>query len=142
MSRSARVLVCSLGVPPQEIRMPSDPGLPGHLGGLMDLIGGPVESVPLDGGVHLWCSVGGTHPGSRVPLNRCVPRDPQLPPGFEDADLERLAAQMAIAAHLQVHGEFVLARGNAGAGLVDMTDSDVERWTRWFEVDAQVRRRK
>ncbi|HEX3475355.1 MAG TPA: hypothetical protein VHT91_10065 [Kofleriaceae bacterium] len=48
---------------------------------------------------------------------------------------------MAIAAHLQVHGEFVLAPGNAAAGLVDTTDSDVERWTRWFEVDAQVRRK-
>jgi hypothetical protein len=135
--RSARVLVCFLGMPPQEIRMPSDPGLPGHLGGLMDLIGGPVESVPLDGGVHLWCSVGALYPG--LPLNRCVPRDPQLPPGFKDADPARLAAAMALAAHLEVHGEFVLVRGNAEAGLVDLTDSDVERWSRWFEIEARRR---
>ena len=140
--RSARVLVCFLGMPPQEIRMPSDPGLPGHLGALMHFIGGPVESVPLDGGVYLWCSVGGTHPGPRVPLNRRVPRDPQLPPGYEDADPARLAAQMAIAAHLEVHGEFVLARGNAEAGLEDLTDDDIKRWTRWFDVEARVRRGK
>ena len=59
--------------------------------------------------------------------------------GFEKANPARLAAQMAIAAHLQVHGEFVLVRGNAEAGLVDLTDDDVERWSRWFEVDARVR---
>ncbi|HEX8107272.1 MAG TPA: hypothetical protein VF516_06055 [Kofleriaceae bacterium] len=106
----------------------------------MELIGGPVESVPLDGGVHLWCSQGGLYPG--LPLNRCVPRDPQLPPGFKDADPARRAAVMALSAHLQVHGEFVLARGNAEAGLEDLTDDDIKRWTRWFEVDAQVRRRK
>jgi hypothetical protein len=23
-----------------------------------------------------------------------------------------------------------------------LTDDDIKRWTRWFEVDAQVRRRK
>lgn len=136
---SARVLVCVPGMPPQEIRMPSDPGLPGHLGGLMDLIGGPVESAPLEGGVYLWCSVGGTHPRPRAP-HRCVPRNPQLPPGFEDADPARLAAQMAASAHLEVRGELVLVRGNAEAGLVDLTDEDVERWTLWFEVDARVRR--
>ena len=124
---SARVLVCFTGMPPQEIRMPSDPGLPGHLGGLRDLIGGPVESVPLDGGVHLWCGVGGTHPGPRVPLNRRVPRDPQLPPGHEDTDPARLAALMAIAAHLEVSGEFVLVRGNPEVGLVDLTDEEIER---------------
>jgi hypothetical protein len=108
MSRPARVLVCFLGAPPEEEVVHPDPGLPGHLGGLMDLIGGPVESVPLDGGVRLWCSQGGLYPG--LPLNRCVPRDSQLPPGFEDADPARLAAEMALAAHLEVHGEFVLAR--------------------------------
>lgn len=140
MSRSARVLVCFLGMPPQEIRVNSDPGLPGHLGGLMDLIGGPVEAVPLASGVILWCSQGGLYPG--LPLNRNVPRDPQLPPWFADADPARLAAAMAFAAHLEVYGEFVLVRGNAEAGLVDLTDSDVERWTLWFEVDAAARRRK
>jgi len=106
----------------------------------MDLIGGPVENAPLDGGVHLWCGQGSLHAGPGLALNRCVPRDPQLPPGFKNADPARLAAVMALAAHLEVHGEFVLARGNAEAGLVDMTNSDVERWTRWFEVDARVRR--
>lgn len=140
--RSARVLVCFPGMPPQEIRMPADPGLPGHLGGLADMIGGPVESVSLDGGVHLWCSVGGAHPGPGLSLNRCVPRNPQLPPGFEKVKPARLAAQMAIAAHLEVHGELVLVRGNAEAGLEDLTDEDVERWMRWFEVDAQVRGEK
>lgn len=137
---SARVLVCFLGMPPQEIRMPSDPGLPGHLGGLMDLIGDPVESVPLDGGVILCHSRGGLHPGPG--LNRRVPRDPQLPPGFANADPARLAALMALTAHMEVHGEFILARGSAEAGLVDVTDDDIERWTRWFEVDARVRGEK
>jgi hypothetical protein len=51
MTRPARVLVCLLGMPPMEELVPPDPGLPGHLGGLMDVIGGPVEGVPLDGGV-------------------------------------------------------------------------------------------
>jgi hypothetical protein len=105
----------------------------------MDLIGGPVESVPLDGGVHLWCGVGALHPGGGLLLNRRVPRDPRLPPGFKEADPAWLAAEMALAAHLQVHGEFVLARGNAEAGLVDLTDSDVERWSRWFEIEARRR---
>ena len=59
MTRPARVLVCLIGIPPMEELVPPDPGLPGHLGGLMDLIGGPVEGVPLDGGVLLWCSQGG-----------------------------------------------------------------------------------
>jgi hypothetical protein len=40
---------------------------------------------------------------------------------------------------LEVHGEFVLARGIAEAGLVDLTDSDVERWSRWFEIEAHRR---
>ncbi len=142
MSRPARVLLCFRGLPPQVIRIPSDPGLPGHLGGLMELIGGPLESVPLEGEVILWCSVGGTHPGPGLPINRRVPRDPQLPPWFADADPARLAAAMAFAAHLEVYGEFVLVRGNAEAGLVDLTDSDVERWSRWFEVDARGRRGK
>jgi hypothetical protein len=48
---------------------------------------------------------------------------------------------MVIAAHLQVHGEFVLVRGNAEAGLVGLTDDDIKRWTRWFEVDARVHRK-
>lgn len=140
--RSARVLVCFTGTPPQEIRLPSDPGLPGHLGGLRDLIGGPVESVALSGGVLLWCSVGGLCQGPRLPLNRRVPRDPQLPQGSMNAKPARLAALMAATAHHEVHGELVLARGNAEAGLVDLTDDDVERWTRWFEVDASVRGEK
>ena len=46
MTHPARVLVCLLGVPPMEELVPPDPGLPGHLGGLMDLIGGPVEACP------------------------------------------------------------------------------------------------
>lgn len=138
--RSARVLACYPGLPPRKIRFPSDPGLPGHLGGLTEIMGGgPLESVALDGGVHLWCSVGALHPGPGMVLNRRVPMEPELPPGFKRADPEWLAAQMAIAAHHEVHGTFVLARGNAEAGLEDMTDEDVERWTRWFEVDERVR---
>ncbi len=139
MSRSARVLMCFPGLPPRKIRFPSDPGLPGHLGGLMELIGGPVESVPLDDGVHLWHSPGALHPGPGLALNRRVPMDPQLPPGYEHAAPARLAALVAATAHHEVHGAFVLARGDAAAGLGDMTDEDVERWTRWFEVDEQVR---
>ena len=106
----------------------------------MDLIGGPVESTPLDGGVRVWYSRGGLYPG--LPLNRCVPRDPQLPPGYESANPIRIAAAMALAAHLEVHGEFVLLRGDAVAGLEDLTDDDIKRWMLWFEVDAELRRRK
>lgn len=105
----------------------------------MDLIGGAVDSAPLTGGVHLWHGVGALRPGPRPSPNRRVPRDPELPPGFEDADPDRRAALMAATAHHEVHGEFVLVRGNARVGLVDMTDDDIERWTRWFEVDARVR---
>lgn len=140
MTRPARVLVCLLGMPPMEELVPPDPGLPGHLGGLMDLIGGPVEGVPLDGGVFLWCSQGGLRPA--LPLNRCVPMDPLLPPGFKDADPTRLAADMARSARLRVHGDFVLARGDTLGNLANLTNSDVERWRLWLEVDALVRRRK
>lgn len=49
---------------------------------------------------------------------------------------------MAFTAHLEVYVEFVLVRGTAEAGLVDLTDHDVERWSRWFEVDARVRGEK
>jgi hypothetical protein len=106
----------------------------------MDIIAGPVESAPLSGGAILWFSQGGLHPV--LPFNRNVPRDPQLPPWFADAEPARLAAAMAFAAHLEVHGEFVLVRGNAEAGLVDLTDSDIERWSRWFEIEARVRGEK
>jgi hypothetical protein len=71
-------------------------------------------------------------------VDRCLPTDPQLP-GFEAADLGQLAADMARSAWLRVHGDFILARGNAEAGLLDMTDDAVERWTLWFEVDTRVR---
>ncbi len=101
--------------------------------------GGPVESVPLDGGVNLWHSPGALHPGPGLVLNRRVPMDPQLPPGYEHAAPARLAALVAATAHHEVHGTFVLVRGDAEAGLEDLSDEDVERWTRWFEVDEPVR---
>jgi hypothetical protein len=139
---SALVLACYHWQLPRKIRFPSDPGLPGHLGGLAEIIGGgPIESVPLDGGVYLWCSVGALQPGPGRTLNRRVPRDPELPPGFKDFDTARRAVLMAASAHYEVHGDFLLARGDAVAGLEDMTDEDVERWTIWFEVDDHVRRR-
>ena len=68
--------------------------------------------------------------------------DPLLPPGFKDADPTRLAADMARSPRLRVHGDFVLARGDTLGNLADLTNSDVEQWRLWLEVDALVRRRK
>lgn len=81
---SARVLVCFTGMSPQEIRLPSDPGLPGHLGGLRDLIGGPVESVPLDGGVSLWHSQGGAASRTGAPAEPACPEGPAATAGVHE----------------------------------------------------------
>lgn len=83
---------------------------------------------PLDGGVRLWCSLGGLQPG--LPLNRRIPMDPRLPPGFEAADPRRLAAEMARSARLRVHGDFVfglaLARRALALSLVEPSRFEVK----------------
>jgi hypothetical protein len=107
----------------------------------MDAVGGTVTCVRLDDGVDLWCNDDALFLG--LALNRRIPAvAPELPPGFEDAEVLWLGEGLARPGEpgeWRIHGDFLLARSDARGNLADLTDADVERWTLWLEVDSAVR---
>lgn len=130
----SRIILCRVGERPCVTWLDADLLDGGHATALGRLLGVSVVRIPLHDGVQLYCDRDGLLLGLSL-ARRAVASFPAAPRRSETALRFDRSGPVPGSDEWPVSADFLLARANDGGGLVDLTDSDIEHWMFWLELD-------